>query len=152
MWSVQKGLITEFYSLYFTLTRYGVNSILELELMGNSNFGIRIAYFKKMEFELINLEFKLKFATKKLNSQINLPFHFNSEFFFFHDNPTWNINNSKYVFQVGTRSRYSEYKWTHTITLWTSCMFVWNWIGIALFGIDKFDVELTKWNGVELTK
>jgi len=41
-------------------------SVPELELMGNSNFGI--AYLKKkdgMELESINLE--LKFATKKLN-------------------------------------------------------------------------------------
>jgi len=38
----------------------GVNSILEL--MDNSNSEIGIAYLKKMEFKLINLE--LKFATK----------------------------------------------------------------------------------------
>ena len=44
--------------------------IPELELMGNSGIG----YLKKMELELINLE--LKFTTKKLNPQINLPFNF----------------------------------------------------------------------------
>ena len=52
------------------MTRHGVNSILELEFMGNSNIGI--AYLKKRELELINLELELKFATKKLNPQINL--------------------------------------------------------------------------------
>jgi len=42
--------------------KHGVNSITELELMGNSNSGIGTAYLKKMELELINLE--LEFATK----------------------------------------------------------------------------------------
>jgi len=69
-----------------------------LELMVNSNS--RIAHLKKME--LINFELKLKFPTKKLNSQINLPFNFLIQIYFFHDNPTWNINYSEYVFQVGT--------------------------------------------------
>ena len=42
---------------------------------------------------MINLE--LKFATKKLNPQINLPFNFLIQNYFFHDNPTWNINYSE---------------------------------------------------------
>jgi len=58
--------------------------------------------------ELINLE--LKFATKKLNPQINLPFNFCIQKYFFHDNPTWNINYSALVFQLGTRSTYSMVK------------------------------------------
>ena len=45
-----------------------------------------------MELELINLELELKFATKKLNPQINLPFYLLNQKYFFHDNPTWNIN------------------------------------------------------------
>jgi len=39
----------------------------------------------------------------KLNPQINLPFNFLIQKYFFHDNPTWNINFSEYAFQVGTR-------------------------------------------------
>ena len=50
--------------------------------------------------ELINLELELKFVTKKLNPQINLPFNFLIQKYFFHDNPTWNINYSEQVFQV----------------------------------------------------
>ena len=38
--------------------------------------------------ELINCELELKFPTKKLNPQIN----FLIKKYFFHDNPTWNIN------------------------------------------------------------
>ena len=43
----------------------------------------------------------------KLNPQINLPFNFLIQKYFFHDNFTWNINYSEYVFQVGTQSIYS---------------------------------------------
>jgi len=64
-------------------------------------------FAKKMELDLINLELKLKFATKTLNPQINLSFNFLIQKYFFRDNPTWNINYSKYVFQVGTQSIYS---------------------------------------------
>ena len=39
---------------------------------------------------------------KKLNPQINLPFNLLIQKYFFHDDPTWNIN--YFVFQVGTRS------------------------------------------------
>ena len=45
-----------------------MGSILELELME--------LFKKKMELELINFELELKFPTKKLNPQINLPVHF----------------------------------------------------------------------------
>jgi len=61
-------------------SRHGVNSI-------------GIDYLKKMELE--NFEFELKFATKKLKSQINLPFNFLFQKYFFYDNRTWNINYSK---------------------------------------------------------
>ena len=61
-------------------------------------------YLKKMELELINLELELelKFGTKKLNPQINLTFNFLIQKYFFHDNPTWNINYSEQVFRVPT--------------------------------------------------
>jgi len=59
--------------------------------MVNSRIGID--YLKKME--LINLELELKFPTKKINSQINLPFNFLIQKYFFHDIPTWNINYSE---------------------------------------------------------
>ena len=49
--------------------------------------------FKKMELELIKLE--LRFPTKQLNPEINLPFNFLIQKYFFHDNPTWNINYSE---------------------------------------------------------
>ena len=58
----------------------------------NSNSGIGIAYLKKMELQLINLELELKLATNKLNQQNYLPFNFLIQKYFFHDNPTWNIN------------------------------------------------------------
>jgi len=57
------------------------------ELMGNSNSRIGIAYLKKLNWNL-----ELKFATKRLNSEINLPLNFLIQKYFFHDNPTWNIN------------------------------------------------------------
>ena len=41
-----------------------------------------------MELELINLE--LEFAKRKFNPQINLPFNYFIQKYFFHDNPTWN--------------------------------------------------------------
>ena len=62
---------------------------------GQFNSRIGIAYLKKMELELINLELELKFAAKKLNPQINLPFNVLIQKYFFHDNPTWNINYSE---------------------------------------------------------
>jgi len=52
--------------------------------------------------ELTNLEF----ATKEFHPQINIPFNFLIQNNFFHDNPTWNINYSEYVFQVDTQSTY----------------------------------------------
>ena len=59
--------------------------------------------FKKMECELELRNLELKFRTKQFNPQINLPFNFLIHKYFFHDYPTWNINYSEYVFQVGTR-------------------------------------------------
>jgi len=56
-----------------------VNSVLELMV----NSGIGIDYLKKMELEL-------QFPTK--NPQINLPFNFLIQKYFFYDNPSWNIN------------------------------------------------------------
>ena len=44
-----------------------------------------------MELESINLELELKLATQK-NPQINLSLNFLIQKYFFHDNPTWNIN------------------------------------------------------------
>ena len=58
-----------------------------------------------MELDLINLE--LKFATKKVNPQINLPFNYLIQKYLFHNNP---IYYSEYVFLVGTRGAYSWYK------------------------------------------
>ena len=43
-------------------------------------------------FQELELNLELKFATKKLNLQINLPFNFLIQKYFFHDNLTWNIN------------------------------------------------------------
>ena len=68
------------------------------------------------------------------NSQINLPYIFFNQKYFFHDNPTWNINYFEQVFQVGTQSTYSWQK------------VVGKKVGKNGIGIDKFDVELTKWN------
>jgi len=65
-----------------------------LQTWGQFNPGIGIDYLKKMELELINLELEVKFPTKQLNPQINLPFNFLIHKYFFHDNPTWNINYS----------------------------------------------------------
>jgi len=48
----------------------------------------------KIELELLYLE--LEFATKN-EIQLNLPFNFLIQKYFFHDNPTWNINYSEYV-------------------------------------------------------
>ena len=45
-----------------------------------------------MELELINFELELNFLQKQLNPKINLPFNYLLQKYFFHDNPTWNIN------------------------------------------------------------
>jgi len=69
----------------------------------------------------------------KLNPQINLPFNFLIQKYFFCDNPTWNINYSEYLLmlkQLGKKSWGGEK----------------NGIGIERIGIEKFEVELTKWN------
>ena len=49
----------------------------------------------ELELQLINLELELKFAIKIINPQINLPFNFLIQKYFFHDNPTWNISYSE---------------------------------------------------------
>jgi len=62
-----------------------------------------------MELELINFELELKFATKKLNPQINLPLNVLIQKYFFHDNPTLNTQ-SEYLLGISTlNSLYSEY-------------------------------------------
>ena len=69
--------------------------------MGNSNSGIIIAFF----LNGIGID---KFGVcyqKKFDPQINLPFSFLIRKYFFHDNPTWNINCSG----VDIPTRYSEY-------------------------------------------
>ena len=71
------------FSLYHNYQTLGINSGIDGQFW---NY-----LFKKMELELKNLE--LKFSTKKnLNPQINLPFNFLIQKYFFHDKPTWNIN------------------------------------------------------------
>ena len=78
---------------WFNKGRHGVNSFPELELIMNSNPGIAIDYLKIVQLELINTELELKFPTKKVfNPQINLPFNFLIQKYFFHGNPTCNIN------------------------------------------------------------
>jgi len=52
--------------VFLLVADIGVNSILEYELISNSNSGI--AYLKKKDLELINLE--LEFATKNLIHQL----------------------------------------------------------------------------------
>ena len=61
-----------------------------------------------MELEFDKYGIGIEVLYKK-NPQTNLPFNLLIRKYFFHDNPTWNINYSEYIFQVGTRSRYSEY-------------------------------------------
>jgi len=78
-------------------THYTPITTATLQTWDQFNYRIGIAYLKKEELELINSE--LKFATKILNLQINLPFNFLIQKYFFHDNPTWNINYSGYLFQ-----------------------------------------------------
>jgi len=77
-----------YYLLEHTI-RHGVNSIPELMVSSNSG----IDYLKKMELEFIN--FELKFPTKCFYPQINLPFIFLIQKYFFHDNPNWNVNYSE---------------------------------------------------------
>jgi len=73
--------------------------------MGSSGFQNWNWLFKKIGIENFELElfsYKIKFYP-----QINLPFNFLIQKYFFHDNPTWNINYLEYAFQVGTQSTYS---------------------------------------------
>ena len=75
---------------------------------------------------------------KKYNSQINLPFNVLTHKYFFHDNPTLNINYLEQVLVVPTHGKkYQAKKESEK-----------NGIGNDQFGIDQFDVEFesTKWN------
>ena len=64
----------------------------------------------------------------KLNPEINLPFNFVIQKYFFYDNPTWNINYLEYLLMVKKiRQKESGKKGN------------WN-----LIRIDKFELELTK--------
>jgi len=58
------------------------------------NYGIGIDYLKK-KTGIHELGIRIEVCYKKLNPQINLPFHFLIQKYFFHDNPTWNINYSE---------------------------------------------------------
>ena len=49
-------------------------------------------------------EIGIEVSCKKVNPQINLPFNFLIQKYFFHDNPTWNINYSEYQL-MGKSSR-----------------------------------------------
>jgi len=57
--------------LGFAETKHGINSILELEFMVNSNCGIGIDYLRKNWFGIE--KFGIEVSYKK-NPQINLPF------------------------------------------------------------------------------
>jgi len=62
--------------------RHWVNSILNWNCLFKNGMGM-------------DKYLKLKFAIKQFNPQINLSFNFLIQKYFFHDNPTWNINYSK---------------------------------------------------------
>ena len=53
-------------------------------------FNSGIDYLKKLELELKKFELELKFPTIN-NTQINLPFNFLIQKYFFRDNPDWSI-------------------------------------------------------------
>jgi len=60
----------------------------------SGQFNSGIAYFKNgsgTEIDKIGIEV----CYKKFNPQINLPFSFLIQKYFFHDNPIWNINYSE---------------------------------------------------------
>ena len=69
--------------------RHGVSSIPEWDLTGNSESGI--VFFNGID----------KFGIEVSNKNKKI-------YKVFYDNPTWNINYSEQVFQIGSRSRYSE--------------------------------------------
>ena len=77
------------------------------------------------------------FRTGKIISQIDVSFNFFIQKYFFHDNPTWNINCSEYTFQVGTWSGYLEYLLKYQAKK-RVCK---NGIGI-----DKFGIQELNWN------
>ena len=83
---------------------------------------------------------------KKLNPQIN----FLLQKYFFDDNPTWNINYLEQVFQVGTWSTKNQ-----QVKILDKNKI--DKFGIALFDVkltkqNRAELELTKWNRVELRK
>ena len=87
-----------------------------------------------MELEFNNFELELKFPTKKLNPQINLPFNFfNSEIFL-----PWQSYLEYKLLRVGIPSRYSEYLLMvkRVIKKWNWNWYIWNWNC----------VEFKKWN------
>jgi len=66
--------------------------------MFNSNSGIGIDYFKKV-IGIGKFWIGIEVSYKTFNWQINLPFNFFIQKYFFHNNPTWNIN-EKYLLIV----------------------------------------------------
>ena len=71
------------------------------QIWGQFNSRIGIDYLRK---NLIVIDkFGIGLPYKEFT---NLPINFLIPKYFFHDNPSWNINYSKWVFQVGTRSTY----------------------------------------------
>ena len=100
------------------ISRHVVNSIPELMVNSNS----RIDYLKKMELELIKFELELKFPTKQIYPQINLPL-----FYFIQKFSSMTILHGKKLLRVGIPSRYLEY------------------LGIDTFEIEinQFDMELS---------
>jgi hypothetical protein len=69
---------------------WGQVTIIQYHLtdMGSIQFRNWNCIFKKMELEL-------KFAAKKLNPEINLPYNFLIQKYVFHDNATWNLKYSE---------------------------------------------------------
>jgi len=64
--------------------------------MGWGKLNSRIGFDGQFQFGSFNKrELELKFTTKKFNPQINSPVIFLIQKYFFHDNPTWNINYSE---------------------------------------------------------
>ena len=88
-------------SLSQKLASFGVKYILKNEINEYPNFLI-----KNLVHHSTQLNSRLKkhyennlleegINAEKLNQQINLPFNFLIQKYFFHDNPTWNINYSE---------------------------------------------------------
>ena len=73
---------------------------------GQFNSGIdgqfEIAYLKKNGIDKFGIEVCY---TIKLSPQINLPFNFLIQKYFFHDKTTWTIYHSDWKFRVGTQEQ-----------------------------------------------